>query len=65
MFTDIVSDYSYSASVQCSIITSSLPVFQMHNLQQREEAPQAVQLHQEHQVPMMAVLLEVQEEVVG
>jgi hypothetical protein len=37
----------------------------MHNLQQHEEAPQAVQLHQVHQEPMMVVLLEVQEEVFG
>jgi len=40
-----------------------LPLCQMHNLQQLEEAPQAAQQHQVHLEPTMGVLQEVQEEV--
>jgi len=40
-----------------------LPLCQMHNLQQLEEAPQAAQRHQVHLGPTMEVLLRVQEEV--
>jgi len=40
-----------------------LPLCQMHNLQQLEEAPQAAQQHQVHLGPRMEVLLGVQEEV--
>jgi hypothetical protein len=36
----------------------------MHDLQQLEGVPQVVQQHQERREPMMAVLQEVQEEVV-